>query len=140
MLFGLASGIGAEESFLSALNVHNLLGALVRPYPLLLAVIVLALAVLAYRLRKSGAPSGETGLTGFQPKALLLWRNVVPALGIAVGAAFSWGSLEFGAVESWFMPRVAGLAVMAFCLLDLLFSTRNQEQSRARAGDTATET
>ena len=141
LLFGVTVGSLIEVNFIDAMARHDLPGALVQPCPIALAAMVLALAVLSYRLRRSGAPSGETRPPGFRLPALLQWRNVVPVLGVAVGAAFWWGSLGLEQVYGWFMPRVAGLAVMAFCLLELLFSTRDKApRSNASPTDDARET
>ena len=56
-------------------------------------------------------------------------------LGVAAGTAFWWGSLGFENVNAWFLPRVAGLAAMAFCLLELVFSIRGQSRNTEPAED-----
>ena len=130
LLFGLIFGPIVEWNSINAMARYDLLGALARPLVMALAAMVLAVGVLSYCLRKSGAPSGEAGMTDFrQPMltALLQRRNIVPALGIAVGVAFWWSSLSFNHVFTWLLPRVAGLTVAALCLLELALSTRNQE-------------
>ncbi len=130
LLLGFICGPLVEKFLHIAISTYGLPGLVQRPIPLGLAVMVLALAVLSYRLHKSGTPSGEVGTAALrQPvlTALLQRRNIVPALGLAAGVAFWWGSLGFEDLFSWFLPRVAGLAVAALCLLELAIRVRNPE-------------
>ena len=144
LLLGIILGSGGEANIFSAAGIYGLPGALVRPFFIVLAFMVLALAVLSYRLRRSGTRSGDVETTEFRlpvSEALLQRRNIVPVLGVVAGAAFWWGSLGFEHIETWFMPRVAGLAAMVFCLLELTLSVRNQvPQSNAWPVGDATET
>lgn len=134
LLTGFIVGAVVERYSIIAVFGYGLPGALARPLPIALTVMLLALVVWSYRLRRSGAPSEDVGGTGFRPEAALQGRNILPVLGIAVGAVFWWGSLGFEDVQSWFLPRVAGMAVMAFCLLELLLDARNQQpRSNARS-------
>ncbi len=128
---GFMLGTFGEREFINALARYGLSGALSQPMPLGLTAMVLVAAGFAYCLRRRSTASAKTGTPAFrQPllTALLQWRNIMPALGIVAGAAFWLGSLGFGDIYVWFMPRVAGLAAMAFCLLELTLSVRNQEQ------------
>ena len=124
LLFGVMVGHQFEKNFLSAVSAYDLSSVLVRPCSAVLATTVLAAAGLSYYLSRSNAPSTEAGPTGFRLAALLQQRNVVPALGVAAGVTFVWGSLGFEDVYTWFLPRVAGLAVAGLCLLELVFSMR----------------
>ena len=117
--FGLAIGPTIERSGVIAWATTGLTGLLSRPIVLGIVALVLAAAVSAYLLSRSEVAPLSKPRFG----ALLKWRSIVPVLGIVIGVVFLWGSLGFRDTFAVFLPRVAGLATVMFCLLELALST-----------------
>ncbi len=119
--FGLAIGSTIERLGHTAWALADSpTGLLARPFVLGIVALVLAAAVAAYLLSRSeAAPLSKPRFEG-----LLKWQSIAPALGIVIGVVFLWGSLGFRDTPAVFLPRVAGMATVMFCLLELALSTR----------------
>lgn len=153
LLLGIILGPIIEENFLSALSVvdaltipivnveSSILGVLTRPLTLGLLVVAIATAYLFARSshsQTSVAPvmtdpePSIAGGAGMGPARETLWealwniRNIPVLLAVGGGMAFFAGSMGFGVVDSWMLPRAMAAMVIILALVQLLFHLRQR--------------
>ena len=138
LLLGIILGPIIEENFVSALNVHGTIGVATRPLTIALIVIAVTTAYFFYRSGQnqsrqgreasSPAPAGGSG-TGQRVtfmQALFAARNIPILIAVGGGLAFIVGSLGFGAVEAWVLPRSMAILAITLSLVQLFFHLRER--------------